>query len=154
MMLQLELPHINVLSKIDLIERNGKLPFNLEYYTDVLDLSYLINRMEDEGERFTRKYCALNKAICELIEDYSLVSFYTLNIEDKESVFNLIKAIDKANGFVFTTYLNETSPNSDLKWMSLAYSHSQWDFERSAVVQERYFKDEEVEEGDNRDHPQ
>ncbi|XP_052296771.1 GPN-loop GTPase QQT1-like isoform X4 [Citrus sinensis] len=40
-MLHLELPHVNVLSKIDLIENYGKLAFNLEYYTDVQDLSYL-----------------------------------------------------------------------------------------------------------------
>ncbi|KAI3898580.1 hypothetical protein MKW92_015885 [Papaver armeniacum] len=35
-MLHLELPHINVLSKIDLIESYGKLAFNLEFYTDYL----------------------------------------------------------------------------------------------------------------------
>ena len=33
-MLHLELPHINVLSKIDLIEQYGKLAFNLDFYTE------------------------------------------------------------------------------------------------------------------------
>lgn len=34
-MLHLELPHINLLSKIDLIEQYGKLRFNLDFYTEV-----------------------------------------------------------------------------------------------------------------------
>ena len=39
-MLHPELPHINVLSEMDLIESYGRLDFNLEFYTDVQDLSY------------------------------------------------------------------------------------------------------------------
>ena len=35
-MMSLELPHINVLSKIDLVESQGDLAFNLEYYSEVL----------------------------------------------------------------------------------------------------------------------
>lgn len=45
-MLQLELPHVNVLSKCDLIEKFGKLSFNLDFYTDVLDLGYLLDELE------------------------------------------------------------------------------------------------------------
>eukprot|EP00126_Sphaerothecum_destruens_P004498 Sdes_comp18224_c0_seq1m7805 len=48
-MLHLELPHVNVLSKIDLIESYGALDFNLDYYTDVLDLSYLLERFSEAG---------------------------------------------------------------------------------------------------------
>ena len=40
--MQVEQPHVNVLSKVDLIEKYGKLPFNLDFFTDVLDLSYLM----------------------------------------------------------------------------------------------------------------
>ena len=36
-----------------------------------------------------------------LVESYPYVSFHTLCIEDKESVYNLLKAVDKCNGFVF-----------------------------------------------------
>lgn len=35
-MLHLELPHVNLLSKIDLIEQYGKLQFNLDFYTQVM----------------------------------------------------------------------------------------------------------------------
>ena len=47
-MLQLELPHVNLLSKVDLIEKYGKLDFNIDYYTEVLDLEYLIDRISDD----------------------------------------------------------------------------------------------------------
>ncbi|KAL6503665.1 GPN-loop GTPase qqt1 [Orobanche gracilis] len=47
-MLHLELPHVNVLSKIDLIESYGKLAFNLDFYTDVQDLSYLQHHLDQD----------------------------------------------------------------------------------------------------------
>ncbi|RKP10081.1 GPN-loop GTPase [Thamnocephalis sphaerospora] len=99
-MLMLELPHINVLSKIDLVESYGKLDFNLDYYTEVQDLDYLLQRLDDDSPR-GRKYHGLNKALCELVEDFGLLGFYTLCIEDKMSVANVMQAIDKANGCVF-----------------------------------------------------
>ena len=40
-MLHLELPHINLLSKIDLIEQYGKLRFNLDFYTEVRNHTYM-----------------------------------------------------------------------------------------------------------------
>lgn len=36
-----ELPQVNVLSKVDLVESCGRLHFGLDFYTDVLDLSFL-----------------------------------------------------------------------------------------------------------------
>ncbi|CAJ0626354.1 3741_t:CDS:10 [Entrophospora sp. SA101] len=89
-MLQIELPHINVLSKIDLMESYGKL---------VQDLSYLLQKLDKDP--FTSKFKELNKALCGLIEDFSLVGFYTLCIEDKKSVSQLIQVIDRANGYIF-----------------------------------------------------
>jgi hypothetical protein len=83
-MLHLEMPHINILSKIDLVERFGTLPFSLDFYTDVLDLSYLLEALADDptSARFKR----LNAALVELVEDFSLVYFHTLNVSDKESM--------------------------------------------------------------------
>ncbi|KAI0259715.1 cytoplasmic protein [Gloeopeniophorella convolvens] len=96
-MLHLELPHINVLSKIDLLTQYGDLDFSLDYYTEVQDLSYLENALSSASPR----YAKLNMAICELIEDYSLVGFETLAVEDKHSMLNLTRAIDRATGYVF-----------------------------------------------------
>lgn len=42
-MMRLELPHLNVLSKIDMVERFGDLEFGLDFYTDVVDLRRLVD---------------------------------------------------------------------------------------------------------------
>ena len=98
-MLQLDCPQINILSKIDLLEAYGSLAFNLEFYTNVQDLSYLLERLDDDP--FSKRYKRLNAALCELVQEFGLVSFLTMSIEDRESVLCILKAIDKANGYVF-----------------------------------------------------
>jgi GPN-loop GTPase len=42
-MVRIELPHVNILSKIDLLKTYGELPFTLDLYTDLFDLSKLID---------------------------------------------------------------------------------------------------------------
>lgn len=44
-----------------------------------MDLSYLLDSLN--ADAFGKKYQKLNKALCELIEDFSLVGFYTLCVE-------------------------------------------------------------------------
>jgi len=105
-MLHLELPHINVLSKVDLIQQYGDLDFNLDFYTEVQDLSHLENALSSATPRYT----ALNMAICSLIEDYGLVGFETLAIEDKESMLHLTRVIDKATGCVFVPPADAKAP--------------------------------------------
>ncbi|KAF7318838.1 GPN-loop GTPase 2 [Mycena chlorophos] len=96
-MLHLELPHVNVLSKIDLISQYGDLDFNLDFYTEVQDLSYLENALSASAPRFA----ALNMAITSLIEDYSL---------DKNSMLHLTRAIDRATGYVFVPAADAKMP--------------------------------------------
>ncbi|XP_050379716.1 GPN-loop GTPase QQT1-like [Argentina anserina] len=79
-MIHMELPHINVLSKIDLIQNYGELAFNLDFYTDVEDLSYLQNSLDQDPR--SAKFRKLTKELCGVIEDYSLVSFTTLDNKD------------------------------------------------------------------------
>ena len=51
--------------------------FNLDFYTEVQDLSYLENLLSQQSPR----YAALNMEICSLIEDFGLVGFETLAVE-------------------------------------------------------------------------
>lgn len=97
-MIHIEMPFIHVLSKIDLMESYGRLAFNLEYYTQVQDLEQLLPVLNKSTPKKFRK---LNESLIELIDSFNLVSFYTLQIEDKYSVLHLARAIDKANGYVF-----------------------------------------------------
>lgn len=78
-MLQLELPHINVLSKIDLLSSYGELPFDLKYYTEVQDMSYLLDSLDRQPRM--AKFKGLNKAMVELVEEYGMVGFETLAVE-------------------------------------------------------------------------
>ncbi|KAM6576130.1 hypothetical protein CsatB_027967 [Cannabis sativa] len=135
-MLHMELPHINVLSKIDLIENYGKLAFNLDFYTDVLDLSYLQHHLDQDPR--SAKYRKLTKELCEVIDNYSIVNFTTLDIQDKESVGNLVKLIDKSNGYIFAGI-----EASAVEFSKIAIGPTDWDYYRFAAVQEKYMKDDE-----------
>ncbi|KAL2819788.1 hypothetical protein BJX63DRAFT_381710 [Aspergillus granulosus] len=101
-MLQMDLPHLNVLTKIDNLSNYAPLPFNLDYYTEVQDLSYLLPHLDAESSRVSHeKFGPLNNAIIDLIEEFGLVGFETLAVEDKKSMMNLLRAIDRASGYVF-----------------------------------------------------
>ncbi|XP_078423368.1 GPN-loop GTPase 2 [Cetorhinus maximus] len=140
-MLQVELPHVNILSKIDLIEQFGKLAFNLDYYTEVLDLSYLLDHLAKDP--FFKNFRRLNKKLVEVIEDYSLVSFIPLNVQDKETMKHVMKAVDKANGYCFGD-----SEQRTLEAMMSAAVGADFQFTMSMDAQEKYVKSiaEDVEE--------
>ena len=53
--------------------------FDLDYYTEVLDLHYLLAYLSDNP--FFQKYKKLNEALIGLVEEYSLVSFLPLAVE-------------------------------------------------------------------------
>ncbi|WEW56868.1 hypothetical protein PRK78_002323 [Emydomyces testavorans] len=103
-MLQMDLPHLNVLTKIDNLSNYPPLPFNLDFYTEVQDLAYLIPHLKEEAPFFAgSKFDALNKAIVEVIQNFGLVAFETLAVEDKRSMMSLLRAIDRAGGYAFGT---------------------------------------------------
>lgn len=108
-MLQIGLPHVNLLSKADQFQQfKSKLLFNLEFYTDVLNLKYLLDALDDCE---MQKYKKLNHAIVSMIDDYSLVSFHALDASRTESLIRVKNVIDKANGYAFST-AEETSINT------------------------------------------
>ena len=101
-MLQMDLPHLNVLTKIDKISTYGPLPFNLDFYTEVQDLSYLLPHLEDEAPMMRgSKFEGLNTAIVDLVESFGLVGYETLAVEDKKSMMHLLQVIDRAGGYAF-----------------------------------------------------
>lgn len=101
-MLMMDLPQINVFSKIDMIKSYGELPFNLDFYTEVQDLDYLLPYVEKESSSVMgKRYARLTATISEMVTDFNLVSFEVLAVDDKESMINLQLSIDKANGYIF-----------------------------------------------------
>lgn len=102
--------------------------FNLDFYTEVMDLSYLVEHLASDP--FFKKFHHLNEKLAEVIQDYGLVSFVPLNVQvsalflfisplsqavanrhwicslilflqDKESMMNVLRTVDKANGYCF-----------------------------------------------------
>lgn len=103
-MLHLSLPHVNVLSKVDLLKGYGPLPFDLEFYMDGFGLQYLADAVSSSG-KFGERYADLTGSIAQVVEDFSLVSFSLLTLSDSEkglaSARDLLRTIDKSNGYGF-----------------------------------------------------
>jgi len=140
-MMRIELPHVNILSKADLIEKFGKLDFNIDYYTEVLDLEYLVDRMPDDP--FTAKHKKLTKAITGLVEDYGLVNFIPLSVDSKEMMLNVKNAVDKANGYCFGSTTEERNIQS---LMSTAFGASNFEYSKTQAVRETFMESEEKDE--------
>ena len=102
--INMEMPFVNILSKIDLLEQYGDLPFPLEFYTDELDPIQLTEAVTEDSSAFGKKYATLTKKLCELVEGYSLVSYTPLNITDKMSMSNALQIIDKASGYAYKQF--------------------------------------------------
>jgi len=117
-MTQFELPHVNLLSKLDLMEQYGELEFGMDFYTDVMDLSYLLPRLNRQqggvsaSHPLSQKFHKLNAAIAELIESYNLVSFLPLDVRNREMMAAALQVIDKANGCIYVTNPNGSSSSS------------------------------------------
>mmetsp|Transcript_15861 Transcript_15861/g.47739 ORF Transcript_15861/g.47739 Transcript_15861/m.47739 type:complete len:320 (-) Transcript_15861:325-1284(-) len=105
-MMHLELPHINVLSKVDLVAQYGRPEMGLEFYLQADDLAAqlpgLMDRRGPDGAAFPPRYRRLTAALCEVVDDYGMLQFLPLHIEDKHSVRALLRHVDKANGYAFT----------------------------------------------------
>ncbi|EDR22854.1 hypothetical protein ENUP19_0179G0012 [Entamoeba nuttalli] len=88
-MTSLEIPHLNVLSKMDLWSKNMQ---NTETFYDFLENDPLFTSSLDEqvGDR----YHNLNVALVELVQSYSLVGFSPLNIKNEETIDVLLQKID------------------------------------------------------------
>jgi hypothetical protein len=92
-----------VLTKLDNLKAVGgdDLPFNLDFYTEVQDLNYLIPALAmEQGASANAKFDKLNDALIQLVEDFGLVGFETLAVEDRASMASFLRAIDRANGWV------------------------------------------------------
>lgn len=128
-MLQMDLPHLNVLTKIDNLINYAPLPLDLEFYTEAMGLEHLLPLLDAERPILSSgrdkvqqssaqgptpkgseeadqpppesKFHALNAAIVDLVSDFGLVGFETLAVEDRTSMMHLLRAIDRAGGYAF-----------------------------------------------------
>jgi len=103
-MVNLEIPWINVMSKMDLVTanlndesggaRNGiRQRKDISRYLDP-DPLLLATRRGQEGNDCNPRFHALNEAIVQLIEDHPLVSFLPLDLTDSDSLETVVSHID------------------------------------------------------------
>lgn len=147
--LLLELPHVNVLSKIDLLKHYKKeLDFRIDFYSEVQDLSQLLLHLERRWGA-NKKFLMYTQGLCELIEDFGLTAFRLLDIQDKESVIALLKEIDTSNGFGLI------SLQSELNILNLRVSPPNDVGDHFGAIHERYIdtstSDDGEDEGDDKD---
>ncbi|KAL1511309.1 hypothetical protein AB1Y20_006114 [Prymnesium parvum] len=87
-MTALELPHVSVLSKCDLLPSRVALDEFLE-----ADTSSLSDRLR-QGTR--PQFYKLNNAICNLIDEWNMVQFLPLNPKDMDSLDIILQQVDNA----------------------------------------------------------
>lgn len=166
-MLRLELPTVNILSKIDLINQYGAIPYNLDFFTDCQDLNRLVSyvdggadhfqeseevyadddeyqsaRTRTKSSAFYKRHIRLHSQLCEVIEDFSLLNFLPLNISDAESVGRVVARIDKCNGYVFVASSSKNNQNSqrdvhDMFQCAMQMDNG-WGYEQMTDIHERY----------------
>jgi len=103
-MINLGLPHINILSKIDLIKHNiSKLNNRLEHYLEANELDMFLFPVTDENKltKLDKKIKKMNEIMMKLNDDFGLSSFIPLMIESKQSMCYLLSHIDKSNGYFY-----------------------------------------------------
>lgn len=89
-MSSLEIPHLNVLSKMDLWSKNLQDTETLYDFLDNDPLFVAHDLDEQTGDRYHR----LNMAIVDIIQSYSLVGFTPLNLKDEDTLDVLLQKID------------------------------------------------------------
>lgn len=89
-MIQLEVPHLNVMSKMDLASSMDKQRIEEYMYPDVDNL------VSELSKRTGSRYLRLNAAMGALLDEYSMVSFVPLDISDEDSLADLLLMADTA----------------------------------------------------------
>lgn len=91
-MVQLEVPHVNVLTKVDRCENKDELEDNF-LFPDGAQLRRALD--ESTAPRFR----SLNAAVARLLDDYSMVAFTPLDISDEDSIEACLMQVDGAIQF-------------------------------------------------------
>ena len=89
-MVNLEIPHVNVLSKIDLLNPGAKRKLDSYLHPDTKELL----RSVKNKSPFEIKYSRMTEALGRVLDDYSLVKFFPLDVSKEENVSDLLMVID------------------------------------------------------------
>ncbi|AMD21120.1 HEL161Wp [Eremothecium sinecaudum] len=88
-MILLELPHINILSKVDLVKDD----YSKKKLKRFLNPDPMLLAEESNAET-NPKYHRLNKAIANMVDDFGMVQFLPLQAKDPENIATILSYID------------------------------------------------------------
>ena len=89
-MMQLGLPHVNVLTKCDKIQNKDF----LDQVSEAPSCRAIISDQMDERNFFSRKFFKLNQVIVDVVDNFSMVNYQQLNIEEEDSIHELQMTLD------------------------------------------------------------
>ncbi|RUS80690.1 hypothetical protein EGW08_011556 [Elysia chlorotica] len=89
-MVNLEIPHINILTKMDLLNTSAKK--HIDRYLEPELSTLLVQEFQDE--EFGHKFQSLNKAMAQLLDDFSLVHFVPLDYSEEENINDVLIQVD------------------------------------------------------------
>ena len=123
-MIAMQLPHVNVLSKCDLVEEasmervlemesaiqlwemlgdHSSVSSSLRQYNhlvpDTNNTTTAVARTNSSAQQRARKWSRLTESICSLLDDYSMVGFVPLNINDEDSIAHVLATVDHATQY-------------------------------------------------------
>ncbi|KZM23842.1 uncharacterized protein EKO05_0001051 [Ascochyta rabiei] len=113
-MLMLEMPHINILSKMDLVKgqvAKREMKRFVQVDADLIEDDPSRKTTDEEDNKKYRDpatteslmsgsaFHKLNKAVAQLIDDFSMVSYLKLDVQDEESLGAVLSYIDDAIQF-------------------------------------------------------
>jgi hypothetical protein len=112
-MINLELPQINIISKIDIVKGNDDIPFPISFYKNPSDYEKFVDFLNEAN--INPKFKKLNKLIAEFVIDYGLVSFDVLDVRNQKHLNKIAALVDKANGYIY----NDTGRIEDEKYIEV-----------------------------------
>jgi len=128
-MIAMQLPHVNVLSKCDLVEEasmdrvlemesaiqlwdmlgdHSSESSSLQPYNHLMPATNnsttaapknIDNKAQISAQQRARKWSRLTESICSLLDDYSMVGFVPLNINDEDSITHVLATVDHATQY-------------------------------------------------------
>ena len=125
-MIMLEVPHVNILSKMDLVKGQvgtRQLKRFLDPDTTLLDDDPGETGEDDDGSGAARdsrtvmrgkSFKRLNRAVAGLIDSFSMVSYLKLDVQDEDSVGGILSYIDDA--IQFHEAQEPKEPNDEMEY--------------------------------------
>ena len=123
--MQMGLPHVNVLTKCDKIPNKDF----LDQVSEANSCREIISDQLDERNFFSQKFFKLNQVIVDVVDNFSMVNYQQLDIDNEESVQDLQVTIDNMVQY------DENRMPSDKHFMDAREERDEFDMNEGAAAQ-------------------